>query len=416
MEQPQDRLTYSINEEEKRSQAIQSLISANGLQYKTPPKLNIVNDRKWSSSVSQGRSLYNLGDCIEISLQSGTQFVDPKSVALVFTVECVGGTNSTLSNTAIDLINGLKICTHNGTEIYNERNINQRVALMLPYLADKSVFEATGSVFGSSGEQLRVAGGVKYVVPFHLFCGLFDMDTLLPSHLVMGLHISIILESNKNKVVTWAGAPSGVDTIQVKDPSIISLNSSLSDGIVREISQMSSKRGLSIPFHSFENVVASSNTDRIVMDSKRALSRTVDCFVARVKSTPVPTENSFLAVPYDTADWYFKFGGSVLPETCGTHKDSKLSYYLALNAFNKSQDTRRDCSVSHQDFLQEGRAIHAVSLERSSAIALSGRSVASGSILSFEATFDTAGNYDYHMFLRYVSLLNVALDNVVLKV
>lgn len=415
-----DRLDNST--EDSRSSALKGLIKANRLDYVIPKSLNVAVNTQWSEHVSSGRSQYGVGDCIQISLNTGEAYVAPRCASLVFDVQTSAAGN--FGNSAIDLIKQIKICTHSGTQAYSGNNIASRVQTTDGFELDESQLLTVGSLYGHNDGTLtgsvasqNLIVKTRFVIPLYKVCGLFDSSKLMPNLLAQGLKLDIQIEPNASKAIKW---DAGVGTVTITDPKILIQTVQLSDSVLRQISKTASSKGLEYMYHQFEDVSSSTTSTKIVLDSKRALSRTVNVFTKVKPTTVVATDNSYVSAPFDTANWSFMYGGLSMPSGCGAGSDIE-SYFYALHSNEKSQDMRRDCSVSLADFKGTGPksfASHWVSLERSHVVALSGRPISVGNLLTFIGTLNTAvpAGLDVEMYVKYVSVLNLSLTKSVLKI
>jgi len=450
---------------------------ANSLDYRMPPNLSVVVKRQLVRHFFD-KNTYLAGQNMVCILNGGDMYVDPKNSYITFKVRTTGTTTATFgSGSAINCINRITLTSESGTEVERVEGVNNLARELDRWGCSNDWVNSQGGVIGyksnaptnatwTTTAAIAGAGSVvyeddraesklfneavkiplhaqrndplidganerQYVIPLNRVAGLFTTDKLLPGMgLMSGMRVEITLEDKKValKWVDAQGAPAnpGDETYVITDLSIVLDSYQLNDAILRELSQQSASNSLEVVFQSYDRTPAALNSAATTLnvDAKRAVSR-ANWALAKTRIGDHVNGganygfDSFKAEPLDNnglpSKYQYNLAGLYFPNQPLT---TEYEYYEnALYAFGKAAKCHKPSSVDLEQF-DKGHALMCATLERSTALGLSGLPRSSSRILRLEAIYkgpQAAGGRVVDLHIGYVQMLRVFLDRVVVK-
>jgi hypothetical protein len=161
------------------------------------------------------------------------------------------------------------------------------------------------------------------------------------------------------------------------------------------------------------------------MESRRACSRALSAFyLEQAQITGFLTgERSTVAskaiddggpvsVQFRAGSLYFPNTAiaATIPELCGPE-----NFQMALQCFNKF-NTNISAAVTYPEYSSGGSLILGTTLERSTALDLTGIPLSNSRVLALNATFANADASTAYLFLEYVTLARVFISNCTVEV
>ena len=334
--------------EANESQAdISSLLEVNRLDFRLPPSLSIATSRSMKVYRSQQSSYIAGGQQLQFTLSSGSTYVDFMNSFLKFTVKLPDVIGAAVKPKMpphcgwANMIQQIRIVHSSGVELdrintgvgewlqimnYYDRsadtrkvvgglydlndtsrpsplvNSNSALArakegLNVPYDAaayhGDSMLTGAGQVmdisFRPEGKEFPVC------IPLSQLLGFFNVDLLAPSFLSAGLQIHIDMYSpehffvcgtdNRGNYTGANGWPSADGDVKIVNPEMHLETFTLTDSIVRKLSQISASSGLEWYFDAVHTMSGGGSEGDYSMQISRALSRANNVIVkTRTKS------------------------------------------------------------------------------------------------------------------------------------
>ena len=379
------------------------------------------------------------------------------------------------NGSALNLINRITISSRSGDELSRVRSLNLLAASRLPYQMDKAWARTTGEMAGYGKQFACSAGapaagdGLVVNIPLYLLSDFFGYNRLMPAMLMSGLRVEIEWEAPNVAFTTldvaagstgvptfgtFADAPNSGYVLQRKsvvntaitsyqiDNIFISAKSvQLTDATQRALNEMSAVNGLEIVYTDWETTQLDVNANSINMEVRKASSRAL---AALLRSRPAygdatqatlytnPIAESFASEAWDINQYQWQLGSLYFPQqpiktrTGAAAGACPESYAHALDCFDKLQPNSRppmcrlyaDATSGTNTLMYERHAFNdaastlGVTLERSSLFQLSGIPINNSRVLSFQGQFANSRNRNVTIFLKYVKLARVFLNNV----
>jgi hypothetical protein len=400
----------------------QSLIFANGLNYRMPSNMSVTVSRTMKRSYAN-LDAYNQNGKIIITWNSGSEYVNGMNSYLTFDAAVLGPAGATAtfeSGSACNLIDNVTINSIQGTEIDRVEGVNAYRRDMDRYEYSQDYINNIGSIMGYKSTEVGATNdhnqltltSKRYCIPLSKICGACNTAVLLPSMLAGGLRFEIKLASLGAALKQGAVIPTDYRLTNVN----MHLDSfQLADGIQKRLMQEAASTGLEFFYETYDrtrhNVSAS---DKANITVRKSVSRALSAFVKTriTENTDKLTEDSMASEPNAVKGFFWRLGALNFP-------NSKLNsleeqYYYAQYAMKKLEHPHKNNSISFQDF-QGDEGIVAVTLERSSVLSLSGLPVNNSRSLQVELDYSGTANRDMDVYMHYLQLARVFPTNVLVK-
>ena len=449
-----------------------AMIHVNNLTYTLDPDLSVAVNNTHKNHFFQQTAYTNQQRAICI-LNSGADYIDTTRSFLSFRVAATCATNNTAAwfgenGSALNLINRITISSRSGDELSRVRSLNLLAASRLPYQMDKAWARTTGEMAGF-GKQFTCSAaapgagdGLIVNIPLYLLSDFFGYNRLMPAMLMSGLRIEIEWEEPSVAFTTLttatnSGEPgiaadaldlnvkapvnTAITSYQVDNIFISAKSVQLTDATQRALNEMSAVNGLEIVYTDWETTQLDINANSINMEVRKASSRALAALMRVRPAIPLQTDatlytnpiaESFASEGWDFTQYQWQLGSLYFPQqpiksrTPAAAGSCPEAYAHALDCFDKLQPNSRpplcrlyaDTTSGLGTLMYERKAFTSgastigVTLERSSLFQLSGIPINNSRVLSFQGTFANSRNRNVTIFLKYVKLARVFLNNV----
>ncbi len=368
-------------------------LAANDLTYILPNDMSVTVNNTHKNQFFQANSYTNQQRAFCI-LNSGADYGDMRNSSLEFslTVTVTGGADDTTRSRAIarfgengsvlNIIRSLTIHSRSGDEICRINNLNFLKAQTLPFMYDKTWFQTVGQSmgygsfthtnYGTSGNALLgiPPGAVTdanelwakgayvtqhFSIPLYVLSDFFAYGRLMPSMILSGMRIEIEFENPDIAFELRSGIDgsvlSGVSVsgYTIGNPYIALRSVQLTDGVQRELNNMSAVNGLELVYCDYERTDrAQSNssgtnttfTEEVRKAASRALRATAGMYmVDHITGTNARNFDSFQTEPWAYRRWQWQLGSLYFPQqpvslTTNVRDIIPESYKHTLIAFN----------------------------------------------------------------------------------
>lgn len=430
------------------SSQLSVLMDLNKLSYTPPVDGSICNSRQLKKLLFNPSS-YSAGQPMQIVVQSGSDFISGPTSYILADIKIFGtvagirgwnqfGTDG--NGSAFNIFKEVQYL-HRASEVLDRTdNINALIATLVEYAFDSSFAEKFAQMFGfgdNASYDSGTANGVSgitypWAFPMFLVSGLWAQKALLPSYLVAGSRFQIQLETANTAIIAQNNEV---------DPVVADVNYSLEnvtlvldsidiyDAAKRDLMTQAanvSTQGLQYPYWSFFNSFKSiTNGNSINFDIQLSAAKTM---LAIVKTRPQDAINNRLvnsmgSETYTYRNWRFRLGSLVMPQ----HEvdDRVEAYLIAQQAFNSYPDLDLvdnrtvQCGIGFRRYSDasgasnNGKAIIALTLEKTPLLNLSGQLTNNSQMLNFSTLYDAPADRQIDIWLKHLKCVNIMLDNVV---
>lgn len=250
---------------------------------------------------------------------------------------------------------------------------------------------------------------ISYALPMSMLEGVFAADQLCPSYLSAGMRIELRLESDINKCFTGVaiGAPSL--SYDIKKAEIVLDTFLLNDAAMIELKKVSATNGLEYVYKSiFRQKDTLGTTPDVEKTITKSVSRALTAWAIRKNGTTALTTDHYITTG-TIVNQQWRLGSQYYPHQ---KIDKALDNYM--NALYIFDTLYKPGSISRKQFAEKYSFL-AASFERSNLLRYSGAPINNSRVLSLSSLYaDVAANAsDLFMFLEYVTVAKVFLNNVV---
>jgi len=342
-----------MDSKQSMSSADSEILARNGLFYKMPQSLSTSVNRTFKKEFAQKQS-YTPNQTMVFDLNTGSDYIDPKSCMLSFNLAVVATTAPHVdddydfgqnSGTAANLIREIRLISKNGTEIDRIQNANVLAKILTDY-----TFSEEGQKTLEMAGYLPVGGATfdatnvdrRFVIPMSLISGFFRPTVKgmkIPSGLSSGMRIEITLETAERAIRFETGGGTVV-TYTVSDPVIYMMSHSLNDPTQAALMKNSAETGLEYTFPSYFNTPESVGASATVnIQVKKAVSQATSVFAGLYdnNSAQVEAKDSFASVSGSLlTNFQYRVGANYYPQQ--VVQDTTEAWYVSSGAFNKNRD------------------------------------------------------------------------------
>jgi hypothetical protein len=417
-----------MEDTQMKSKVDPSVMSANGLYYKMPQPLSSSVNRTFKREYSQRQS-YSNGDTIIFDWNTGSSYVDPCSCLLSFdltataqTAPSGGDAVSFGTNSAVALIQEIRILSKNGAEIERLQNVGVLSKILTDYqYSVEGQKMLTGAGYGTS-----YAGGVKtkVVIPMSLISRFFSpivKNQKIPAGLASGLRIEITTAAPARSLTRTAGT--GTDfTYLIEDPEMLLMLHTLNDSTQAVLMEESATNGLEYTFLSSFHTPVSGSSLRINEQIKKAVSQCCRVYSAVYDSVDVNDElkDGYSSVDADRlVNFQYRVGSDYYPHK--SVNDKIEAWMIAETAFNKVRDIRMfPSNVNFTDYNTTGKFIVAHPLESDGALNLSGVPLNNSNTLELRLELNDGGSPGIvrttDIFIDFVTVVRTFINKSSIKI
>jgi hypothetical protein len=508
-------------EQDESKADISSLLEVNRLDYRLPPSLSIATSRAMKVYRSQQQEYIAGGQQLQFTLSSGATYCDFLNSFLKFKAK-MPDTLDPLCNPKfsphtgwINLVEQIRIVHSSGVELDRTKNsVGEWIQIQNYYERSEQNRKTQGALYSlndtcrpsglvhtgelmehaKQGKQAALGANGAYLtnsnpqgrefdvcIPLAQLCGFFNVDLLAPSFLAAGLQIHIDLYPPEHFFVCGSGDdgeqylkaspepvpatdllhawPSGKPLV-ISNPEMHLETFTLTDSIVRKLSQISASSGLEWYFDAVHQMDGNNSGSDYSMQITRALSRANNVIVkTRLKSdiantyadsfgsqpwvTPISEGGGTVELDKNVADvaingamkaFQVQLGAQYIPSR--SLKDKKEFIHSALKTFSQFRrsdelggpdttmfggfrSTRYTTAEAKGDKYFKGLAIAAIPLESSSTLQQSGAAISAQRTAVVNMTWeDSPSGVDSRKvdaFVVYSKLATLFLDSVVVR-
>jgi hypothetical protein len=331
---------------------------------------------------------------------------------------------------AANLFSEIIIRSRDGSEIERVRDLNSLVLTRCHWTKSQDYVNNTGSESGYHGlgdftvaengiysieeTSLQLRTGQDYVIPMRDLSSLFNVQKLLPSFLMSGLRIELVLAPPATAFVSVGAA--ALTTYTISNPIMRLETLKLSDSVMNQLTQNAANGGLVIPIDTWDLTRDTITGKQANIEVRRNVSQVLGVVVKTRQTAAIgdATTDSLSSEPlFKVADYRFRIGSQFIPNSAVGTKQVEC-YSLAQIAWNKYKLTDSENSVSLKDYMTGGHAVIASDLERS-AIDLSGVSISNSKVLAFEANYDNSVDRTISVYISFTRALTVFLTNCLVQ-
>jgi hypothetical protein len=425
---------------------LMDLLQNENLEYNLPSAATVIVEKNSKTYFFDKTSYTSQDDRLVITLNSGSDFIDGMNSYLSFNVKVTGSAATPASDfitwgdgSAGNLFSEIVIRSRDGAEIERIRDLNSLMLTKcrwtnaqdfinnkasesgyLPDYGDKDSGETTGPDGGRkpgfySKQEITAQqlAGQDYVIPMRDLSALFNVEKLLPSFLMSGLRIELVLAPVANAFVLEGAATATEYTIT--NPILRLETLKLSDSVMNQLTQNAAHGGLVLPIDTWDLTRDTVTGTQANIEVRRNVSQVLGVVVKTRETADVTNaeKDSLASEPeFKVADYRFRIGSQFIPNSKVTKPVE--AYSLAQIAFNKFKQNSAENSISVKDYLKNGRAVIASDLERS-AIDLSGVSISNSKVLAWEANYGSATDRTVNVWIQFTRALTIFLTNTLVQ-
>lgn len=440
-----------ISPQNNTAKNVEGILDFNALQYECYPDLSVVVDRTHKNSPFHA-STYGPGDTAYCVLNSGSDYINPRTSYLCFDVRAKGTLSTNFSfgwqGSAYNFIKTLRILDRAGNEIEYITDANVLANFQKKLKCSLDCHQTVGSCdrpISWSDDPYKSATGAKtrYCLLLRHMSGFFDYDQLMPAQVMSGLRIQITFESTE-RVAKWdtsVPAPATDDYI-IYNPTIVLDSHKVTDSVARQLNMRSANDGLEIQFRTWFTSQFNVNSDTVNLESRRAVSRAFRSVLHyRTKpneaayATSEAAKDSMATDAASFTEYQWRAGNLYFPQqVLKAETPEALAVETLMHNFqlygktetpidNPAHDLRDQTSAARSITVnmaqnnpdRGGLAIIGCNLERSSVQDVSGLPLNNSRVLAFNGKTSTSADREYRLFLQYLKIARVFMDNTELE-
>lgn len=418
--------------------AKQGIIDVNNLSYNLKPDLSVTTSRTTTTQFFQNQD-YAENSTMVCILNTGASFIYGPNSTITFDIQVAKLTGTGTEKgcyfpapgSAANIFSRITIMSRSGVVLERIDSVNVLSAIKFKYEHDLSYQNSVGSLMGYSDTGspfLSIARPKqRFVIPMSQISGLFAYQNLLPSALMSGLRIEIALAPAYQAFSLITDSPTDwTYKYVVINPRIQCDAYMLTDSIMRTLNEAAASSGLEVVFPTYFTTIQSRASTLLNMESRRACSRALSAFY--LEQTPVTgttwlvatsTVGSSTLGSAGPTSVQFRAGSLYFPNTAISDTDPAIAapenFQMALQCFSK-YNTVISSSVKYSDYIGAGSLILGTTLERSTALDLTGIPLSNSRVLALNATFSNDNAKTCYLFLEYVTLARVFISNCTVEV
>ena len=391
------------------------MLYENNLQYRLPESLSLAVNRTHKKQYFLRRTYDDLSGVAQCTWNTGVDYVNLENSYLYIKFKATGA-NSAFGNggSIMNIFRNSKISHRSRTEISRTERLNL-------YMRNKALYSETSEWLANQG--LAMGHGVSLVnateqsfcVPMRYvdpaFCPLNESQ-IMPASLASGLHVEFDFEA-----FTTAIFGVGVTSYEVTDIyfnlDCVTLQDSANYELNKEASSNLLEWSFNRVFTSPEPLLSTSINTTI----NKAVSSANRCFAIVIDSADkVVANDSMKSEAYLATKFQYRLGSEYYPNS--PIENAQEAYFIALAAYNNHTKSAKTIAVTTTEFAAT-HGIHAVSLERDQSLDRSSLPINTSRMLELQATFSAvpaASQGEIILFLEYLSIVRVSLQNVSVKI
>jgi hypothetical protein len=437
---------------EKKS-VTDDLLVLNSLKYSIPADLSMVDKRRMVNNYFDISEYTSSSNEMIIKLNSSTDFINAANSYLLVKV--------TAGNTAVEnlcfpdaagasaLFSRILVESKDGSELSRIDRLNHYIRNYLPLKCPSDYLATTASAAGivegyqgantTTGQPLPVApralGGSGlslvneqvYCIPLWYLSPIFShKNKLMPPQLTSGMRIRLTLASASQCLVRQgdnaAASQPGIN-YTISDPRVVTDNYQLSPLVQRQIMQMAGNQGLDYVYEDcWESQQSFASTD-INFEINKSVSRATGVMWFSQETADVTAgQNQFGPSVSKDIRYQMRLGDLYFPQNPieSTNANVAEFYYHTQIGVKKADVCQKQNKLNITNFagtagLGNNYGIHYQTLERSSALEMSGNPINNSRSLVLNIRYSDNNARTLRAYLKYVKLAKVFARNVVVK-
>jgi hypothetical protein len=267
---------------------------------------------------------------------------------------------------------------------------------------------SVGSLMGYGEDPVATGDPKTYIIPMCKICTLFDNKKLMPNWLASGLRIELRLESPATAFK--ASTSHVVSAYTINDPKIIVDTFLLNDSAMKKLNEISARNALEYVYKSVHCITDSFTSGSKTIDINKAVSRALGAMAVsrRTASIADATVDSLTSEAFDFDNTQFRLGSQYYPQQ--PLKGLEEHYWNTLYTCEKLKSSHPS-SVSKANY-ETHFGVTTTNLERSNVLDLSGQPINNSMTLSCELKYKAAHSRRMCVFLEYVIVSKIYVNNV----
>lgn len=430
-------MSTDISPQNNAAKNVEGVLDFNALQYECFPDLSVCVDRSFKESFFQKAS-YTGGQTAYCILNTGSDFVNGRTSYLTFDVSYTNATTQGQTSSfgrqgsAYNFVKTIRITDRAGNEIEYITDVNVLANMVRRFKNSDSWLNGQGSlaVAASGQDAIPRSGSTRYVLLLRNLCGLFDFDQLLPAQLCSGLRVQIVWEDNNRAVTLSQDYHSTEDVYTISNPRMVLDSHKLTDSVARQLNMRSANDGLEIQFRTWFTSTFNNTGKNLNIESRRAVSRAFSA-LCHIRSDPADAKEegkaySMAAEGNNVTQYQWRAGNLYFPQqpvkgdTAAAVGREQLLHLYTL--YGKTETPLDNIAHTYGDQIgvahatnPGGMGVIAVNLERSSVQDVSGLPLNNSRVLALNAVFDADRTREIKLFLHYLKIARVFMDNTELE-
>lgn len=289
----------------------QALIGVNDLNYVLPPDLSVSVIRTHTNHYFQQAEYENNQRAICI-LNTGAHYIDTRQSSLEFGIRLPGnaavGGYFGINGSALNLIDSITVTSRAGDEICRIDQADLLHYVTTPYKFNHNWINTVGQGMGfgdvvpDPGKNLNT---IRYSIPLYAMTEFFAYGRLLPPMIASGLRVSISWSSAARAFCArqrgnGAVAAGALTSYTIENPYMSTFAHQLSDGVQRDLNELSATNGLELVYCDWEPTeISYANTANLTaqLEVRKAASRALQVLAV---TRPTAEINNGLADSYAT--------------------------------------------------------------------------------------------------------------------
>lgn len=311
----------------------QALIGVNDLNYVLPPDLSVSVVRTHTNHYFQQSEYADKHRAICI-LNTGAHYIDARQSSLEFGVrlDAAPGDNGNTSGTfgkngsALNLIESITVTSRAGDELCRLDQADLLHYVTIPYRNTQGWCDTVGSGMGLNhmvNRELMNENTQRFSIPLYALVDFFNYGRLLPPMLASGLRISITWTAPAKafigRGINGITAPGVITGYTIENPYISTFAHQLSDGIQRDLNELSATNGLEIVYCDWEPTeitYATATELSAQLEVRKAASRALQAIAVTrdTNNVNLGSADSYATSAFDYAKYQWQLGSLYFPQ------------------------------------------------------------------------------------------------------
>jgi hypothetical protein len=395
------------------------LLTVNAIDYHMPANKSVAVSRAYKKTYAN-QTTNAAQSTIVLKSNTGTDYIGSQNCYLVWDVKTDAAASFGNYGSSCNLIKSISASKH-GTLIETVNDVGLIRMYDDHYSKSQQWFKTVGS---SMGYRERAASPItnvtddlsapdvklrQYCIPMNLLLGVFDSEDLMPASLASGLEITIQLQDPKIALFAAGEAT----TYTISNAQIQFDCFTLVDSFQKKLNEMASQgSGLEYVFETWESQSTNfPGTDICTVDSNKAASRIqMAMAICRVPTVAI-TADPFIAQDHKGVSVYWRLGSLYFP--IRPIERMVEDYYNMNYVYDKLRNPNMEGNVSLSDF-KGALGATAVTLERASLLNFTGLATNGSRTLSLNWRFSDSSPKQINVFIKYVKVVHVFLNNILI--